>query len=280
MQVVPQLSAALVNLANYPISEALNIQVQSLADVMLHYSANLSQQTEEITRNKHERKGTPCPSPTCLWQPSTMISFCCGDVLANTISVWYFRMSSSCSEVRSFRSPPCTTQALASLWGGRDTESHYGGGSSIETRRLGSSVWSVPRVNLVDRDVQTRGDVLDGLVAFRDDAHTLGDGLCCDWMITCYHDDLEEGRKGCYVECAHPFSLCTPFKFRYELYLDSGAPAFAYSVRHGGTRGVNHGHEADEAQVLRGEVHLVGVESEAVWELVVGQVVVAETWMG
>lgn len=43
------------------------------------------------------------PSPVtatmapCRWQPSTMISFCCGEVLANTISVWFFRISSSCS---------------------------------------------------------------------------------------------------------------------------------------------------------------------------------------
>lgn len=57
--------------------------------------------------------------PTCRWQPSTMMSFCCGEVLAKTISVWYFRMSSSCSGLRSFRSPPCTTQALASLEGRR-----------------------------------------------------------------------------------------------------------------------------------------------------------------
>uniref|UniRef100_A0A3Q3FI39 Uncharacterized protein n=1 Tax=Labrus bergylta TaxID=56723 RepID=A0A3Q3FI39_9LABR len=45
----------------------------------------------------------------------------------------------------------------------------------------------------------------------------------------------------------------------------------------GGTRRVNHGHEADEAEVLRGEVHLISVESKALWELVIRQVEMAET---
>lgn len=54
-------------------------------------------------------------------------------------------------------------------------------------------VTNSPWVDFVDWDVQTCSDVLDGLVAFGDDAHTLRDGLSCDWMITCYHDNLEEG---------------------------------------------------------------------------------------
>uniref|UniRef100_A0A3B4VNP8 Uncharacterized protein n=1 Tax=Seriola dumerili TaxID=41447 RepID=A0A3B4VNP8_SERDU len=62
-------------------------------------------------------------------------------------------------------------------------------------------------------------------------------------------------------------------------HLDSSAPAFADSIGHGGTRGVNHGHEANEAQVLSGEVHLVSVKSKALWELVIGQVEMTETWM-
>merc|ERR550532_36323 len=36
-----------------------------------------------------------------LWQPSTMISFCWGEVLANTISVWYIRISSICFSLMS-----------------------------------------------------------------------------------------------------------------------------------------------------------------------------------
>lgn len=54
-------------------------------------------------------------TPTWRWQPSTMISFCWGEVRAKTISVWFLRISSSCSAVMSFRSEPCTTHALASL---------------------------------------------------------------------------------------------------------------------------------------------------------------------
>lgn len=67
------------------------------------------------------------------------------------------------------------------------------------------------------------------------------------------------------------------FPFHSGLHLDSGAPAFADGIGHGGTRGVDHGHEADEAKILSGEVHLLRVESKAVWELVVGKAEVAET---
>lgn len=59
---------------------------------------------------------------TCLWQPSTMISFCCGEVLAKTISVWLLKISSICSWERSFRSVPWITQALASL---RNTDKYW-----------------------------------------------------------------------------------------------------------------------------------------------------------
>ena len=61
------------------------------------------------------------PSPVtvtmapCLWHPSTMISFCCGDVRAKTISEWLARMSSICAGVMYRRSLPCTTHAFASL---------------------------------------------------------------------------------------------------------------------------------------------------------------------
>ena len=61
------------------------------------------------------------------------------------------------------------------------------------------------------------------------------------------------------------------------VYLDSSAPTFADSIGHSSTRRVDHGHEANEAQVLSGEVHLVSVKSKALWELVVGQVEMAET---
>jgi len=61
------------------------------------------------------------PSPVtatmapCLWHPSTMMSFCCGDVRANTISVWLASTSSIWAGVMSRRSLPCTTHAFASL---------------------------------------------------------------------------------------------------------------------------------------------------------------------
>uniref|UniRef100_A0A3Q1GX15 Uncharacterized protein n=1 Tax=Acanthochromis polyacanthus TaxID=80966 RepID=A0A3Q1GX15_9TELE len=61
--------------------------------------------------------------------------------------------------------------------------------------------------------------------------------------------------------------------------LYSSAPAFAHSIGHGSTRRVNHGHEANEAKVFSGEVHLVSVESKALWELIIRQAEVAETWI-
>ena len=62
---------------------------------------------------------------------------------------------------------------------------------------------------------------------FRDDANTLGNGLGCDWVITSNHDDF-----------------------------DSSTAAFADGVGDSGSRRVNHGHQANEAEVLEREVHL------------------------
>src|SRR4029434_9665324 len=53
-----------------------------------------------------------------------MMSFCWGEVLANTISVWYLSRSSRYSGLMSFRSDPCTTQALASLHTHTHTHTH------------------------------------------------------------------------------------------------------------------------------------------------------------
>src|SRR4029434_3459160 len=53
-----------------------------------------------------------------------MMSFCWGEVLANTISVWYLSRSSRYSGLMSFRSDPCTTQALASLHTHTHTHAH------------------------------------------------------------------------------------------------------------------------------------------------------------
>uniref|UniRef100_A0A665X267 Uncharacterized protein n=1 Tax=Echeneis naucrates TaxID=173247 RepID=A0A665X267_ECHNA len=59
-------------------------------------------------------------------------------------------------------------------------------------------------------------------------------------------------------------------------HLDSGAPAFTNSIGHSSTRGVNHGHKANEAQLLGGEVHLLSVKSKTFWELVIRQVEMLE----
>uniref|UniRef100_A0A3Q0QVL0 Uncharacterized protein n=1 Tax=Amphilophus citrinellus TaxID=61819 RepID=A0A3Q0QVL0_AMPCI len=64
---------------------------------------------------------------------------------------------------------------------------------------------------------------------------------------------------------------------RHASYLDSCTPAFTHSIGHSSTRRVDHSHEADEAQVLSGEVHLISVKSKALWELVIRQVELAET---
>uniref|UniRef100_A0A3P8UGS4 Uncharacterized protein n=1 Tax=Cynoglossus semilaevis TaxID=244447 RepID=A0A3P8UGS4_CYNSE len=61
-------------------------------------------------------------------------------------------------------------------------------------------------------------------------------------------------------------------------YLDSSAPAFSDSIRHSSTRRVNHGYEADETQVVGGEVHFISVKGKAFWELVIRQTEMAETW--
>ena len=61
-------------------------------------------------------------------------------------------------------------------------------------------------------------------------------------------------------------------------YLDAGAPALAHGVWDSGPRGVDHGHDAHKAEVVRGEVHLLSVEGEVLWKLLVWEVVVAEAW--
>ena len=81
-----------------------------------------------------------------------------------------------------------------------------------------------------------------------DDADTLGDGLGRDGMVAGDHDDLDACRA-----------------------------ALGHRVRHGGTRRVNHRHEADEAQALQREVDLVRVERVVARVLVARQRVVTES---
>ena len=62
---------------------------------------------------------TPSPvtatTSPCLWNPSTMINFCWGDVLAKTNSEWVWITSSSSSEDIDFSSVPLTTRAQVVL---------------------------------------------------------------------------------------------------------------------------------------------------------------------
>lgn len=49
---------------------------------------------------------------------------------------------------------------------------------------------SLPGVDLADWDVETSSNVLHCLIALRDDAHSLCNGLGCDWVISSDHNDL------------------------------------------------------------------------------------------
>uniref|UniRef100_A0A669D9C4 Uncharacterized protein n=2 Tax=Oreochromis TaxID=8139 RepID=A0A669D9C4_ORENI len=81
---------------------------------------------------------------------------------------------------------------------------------------------------------------------------------------TCFYKFQTNYLSNCV--CENPFA-----------YLDSSTPAFTNSIRHSSTRRVNHGHESDEAQVLSGEVHFISIKSKSLWELVIRQVILAET---
>uniref|UniRef100_A0A3Q1IZL6 Uncharacterized protein n=1 Tax=Anabas testudineus TaxID=64144 RepID=A0A3Q1IZL6_ANATE len=60
-------------------------------------------------------------------------------------------------------------------------------------------------------------------------------------------------------------------------HLNSSTPAFADSIRHSGTRRVDHGHETNKAKVLSGEVHVISIKIITLWELVIRQVEMAKT---
>ena len=89
----------------------------------------------------------------------------------------------------------------------------------------------VARIHLADGHAQTRRNVLHALAVLADDAYALGDGLGRDRMIARHHDHLDAGRA-----------------------------ALLDGVGDGGARRINHGHEAQEAQVLDGKVDLLVVE--------------------
>merc|ERR1719331_3243941 len=121
---------------------------------------------------------TPSPVTATIlpirWQPSTMISFCCGEVLAKTISVWYIRISSRAFSERSLISPPCTTAANCFSW-----------------------------VDLHHRNSLPCGDIFHSLSPFRDDANRAGNSLGSDWMVTGDHDNLDTSRPALQNSIGH-----------------------------------------------------------------------------
>lgn len=52
----------------------------------------------------------------------------------------------------------------------------------------------LPGVDLADRDIETGSNVFHRLVALGDDAHTLCNGLGCNGVVTCHHDNLKYRR--------------------------------------------------------------------------------------
>ena len=84
----------------------------------------------------------------------------------------------------------------------------------------------------------------------------LGDCLRCDWMVASHHDHL-------LVQLSREISA------QHRTDLDTGTPALSHGIGDGGLGRVDHGHQADEAEAVQGEVGLVPVsgEVEAVREL-------------
>lgn len=92
-------------------------------------------------------------------------------------------------------------------------------------------------------------------------------------MMTCRHH-AEMVLPHCWR--LGPFWSCLPGCPRPHL--DAGAAALAHRIRDGRPWRVNHGHEAHEAEVVGGEVDVITVEGKALRELLLRQVVMAETW--
>uniref|UniRef100_A0A8C9RJV2 Uncharacterized protein n=1 Tax=Scleropages formosus TaxID=113540 RepID=A0A8C9RJV2_SCLFO len=61
-------------------------------------------------------------------------------------------------------------------------------------------------------------------------------------------------------------------------HLDSSTPALAHSIRHCSTGRVNHGHEANKAQVLSGEVHIISVKLKSLRKLIIREKIMTESY--
>lgn len=150
----------------------------------------------------------------------------------------------------------------------------------LSQRDLSRAGWGSPRVDLADRNVEPGSDVLYSLIALGDDAHALGNGLGRDGVIAGDHDDLWALCANGPASLLAPGALALPPLMPLGPHLDACTAALAHRVGDSRSGRVDHGHETHEAEVVSGEVHIVTVEGKALGELLLGQVVVAETWCG
>ncbi len=144
---------------------------------------------------------------TRRWQLSTIISFCWGEVLANTISGWFRSASSNSSLLISFSWPPLITQARASLHADNtETDrvtynkqckqwisccSHTLRHEHYTSIVKSVTVMQIPLVDLFDGYALSLGNIFHCFAALWDDTNISCYCPCCDWMIPSHHDNLK-----------------------------------------------------------------------------------------